>query len=64
VYLLLLLLLLVVLLMTCTASSLPADGPTNTDYGVEQSVSVQGLDAAGVDAKLKELAKAGASLPR
>eukprot|EP00882_Tetradesmus_deserticola_P002148 GHRQ01002299.1.p1 GENE.GHRQ01002299.1~~GHRQ01002299.1.p1 ORF type:complete len:102 (+),score=29.28 GHRQ01002299.1:275-580(+) len=34
------------------------------DFGVEKSVSVQGLDAGGVSSKLQELAKSGEGLPR
>ncbi|KAF6257623.1 cytidine deaminase-like protein [Scenedesmus sp. NREL 46B-D3] len=34
------------------------------DFGVEKSVSVQGLDASGVSSKLQELVKSGEGLPR
>eukprot|EP00879_Flechtneria_rotunda_P001585 GHRR01001744.1.p2 GENE.GHRR01001744.1~~GHRR01001744.1.p2 ORF type:complete len:102 (+),score=24.68 GHRR01001744.1:136-441(+) len=33
-------------------------------FGVEKSVSVQGLDAAGVTTKLQDLIKAGEQLPK
>jgi hypothetical protein len=35
-----------------------------TDFGQEKAVSVQGLDAAAVQNKLKELIKAGESMPK
>jgi hypothetical protein len=34
------------------------------DFGQEKSVSVQGLDAAAVQNKIKELIKAGESMPK
>jgi hypothetical protein len=34
------------------------------DFGQEKSVLVQGLDAAAVQNKLKELIKAGESMPK
>lgn len=34
------------------------------DFGVEKSVSVQGLDAKGIQSKLEELVKHGETLPR
>lgn len=34
------------------------------DFGQEKAVSVQGLDAAAVQNKLKELIKAGESMPK
>jgi hypothetical protein len=37
---------------------------TRADFGKEKSVSVQGLDAASVQNKIKELIKAGESMPK
>jgi NADH dehydrogenase (ubiquinone) 1 alpha subcomplex subunit 2 len=34
------------------------------DFGVEESVSVEGLDKAGITKKLEELVKKGDSMPR
>lgn len=36
----------------------------HADFGQEKSVSVQGLDASAVQNKIKELIKAGESMPK
>ena len=38
--------------------------PVPADFGVEKSVSIQGLSSNDVGAKLQELVKAGEGLPR
>ncbi len=42
----------------------PALHHLTADFGQEKAVSVQGLDAAAVQNKLKELVKAGESMPK